>query len=653
MTHSHETTFEEFFTSGLDESISPFLTPRSRTWARNLPLRAALLSGLFLLFAYLTSFHSTDLSNLFLLGVFFLSGTPAILHTIEDLKEFEINIDILMTLAAFLSVLIGSQLEGGLLLVLFNFSHAMEDAVSKKAMGALHSLHKLAPTKATVVDESGHIYEKSVKEISVGDHILIRAGEVVPLDGTVAKGNSLVNLVHLTGESVPVSKGPNDVVQAGAMNLDGTLTVSVEKTSAESTLSRIITLIKQAQETKPRLQRFLDRFSKTYATSIITLSFAFALILPWIFHIPYIGLEGSVYRALTFLIAASPCALIIATPTAYLSSISACARSGVLMKGGVTLDALAQCSTIAFDKTGTLTTGDLTCSTLKKASGETTLTEKEALAIAAGLEQHVTHPIGIAICNKAKNENVNSIEAQSFTNVPGFGLEGEVSINGTLHKAFIGNGAFIQKQKQLSLPLSSATSTYLLIDDSVFVFEFSDTLRPRMKEIIQELSSTLSIKTVMLTGDHAESAKNVATLTGIDSFHADLRPEQKLELVEKMNEEGHLAMIGDGINDAPALARATVGISLGQIGSATAIDASDIVLLKDTMTTLPWLVRKAKKTSRIIKQNLTLALGVICLATTPALLGLIPLWLAVILHEGGTVVVGLNSLRLLKKHKVS
>lgn len=653
MTHSHDTNFEEFFTSGLEESISPFLTPTSRKWARNLPLRAALLSAFFLFIAYISSLFHKDLSNLFLVSVFFLSGTPAILNTIEDLKEFEINIDILMTLAAFLSILIGSQLEGGLLLVLFNFSGAMEDAVSKKAMGALHNLHKLSPTRATVIDAEGNTYEKSVKEVSVGTHVLIRAGEIIPLDGTVVRGNSLVNLVHLTGESIPVSKGPQDPVQAGAMNLDGTLTVAVEKTSSESTLSRIITLIRQAQEMKPRLQRFLDRFSKTYATSIISLSFAFALSLPWIFHITYIGPEGSIYRALTFLIAASPCALIIATPTAYLSAISACARSGVLMKGGITLDALAQCSAIAFDKTGTLTTGELECSRFSKVVGETPLSEKEALAIAAALERHVTHPIGIAICEKGKKEGISPIEVHSFTNVPGFGLEGEASLHGKTYTAFIGNGAFITQKKQLDLPLSDATSTYLLIEDAVYVFEFSDTIRPQMKEIVEELSSKLGVKTVMLTGDHEKSAKYVAAQTGIQEVHADLRPEQKLEIVEKMNESGHLAMIGDGINDAPALARATVGISLGQIGSATAIDASDIVLLKDTMTLLPWLVRKAKKTTSIIRQNLTLALAVICLATTPALLGLIPLWLAVILHEGGTVIVGLNSLRLLRKHKVS
>ncbi len=650
MGHAHEANFDEFFTSGQEESISPFLTPEARKWAKNLPLRSALLAGLCLFFAYLSSFHSVALSNLFLCFVFFIAGTPAIVHTIEDLKEFEINIDILMTLAAFLSVLIGSQLEGGLLLVLFNFSHAMEDAVSKKAMGALHNLHHLSPSRAVVIDETGHAYEKSVKEITIGTHILVRAGEVVPLDGTVIKGNSFVNLVHLTGESVPVSKGNGDIVQAGSMNLDGTLTINVKKTSAESTLSRIITLIKQAQETKPKLQRFLDRFSKTYATSIISLSFFFALGMPWLFHIPYIGLEGSVYRALTFLIAASPCALIIATPTAYLSAISACARSGVLTKGGVTLDALARCKTIAFDKTGTLTTGALSLARIQKVQGNEEISETVGLSIAAALEQHVTHPIAYAICQKAKEENTPRMEVEGFSNVPGFGVKGSVTVHGSLKEAFIGNGAFIAQKTAHSLPSTDATATYLLIGDTIFLFEFSDTIRPNMKEVIETLSQKSGVTPIMLTGDHYAAANHVAKALGIDVFHADLRPEQKLSLVEEINEKTDLAMIGDGINDAPALARATVGISLGQIGSATAIDASDIVLLKDSMTTLPWLVQKSRKTMSIIRQNLTLALAVICLTTTPALLGIVPLWLAVILHEGGTVLVGLNSLRLLRKH---
>ncbi len=632
--------FDEFFTSGQEESISPFLKTNSRRWAHNLSLKSSLLSAFFLLSAFIASFYRMDLSHLCLLFVYFLAGTPALLGTIEDIKNLEINIDVLMTLAAFLSFIIGSQMEGGLLLVLFAFSGAMEESVSKKAKGALINLNHLSPTTGIVVSEDGTRLERSVREIHVGDHLLVRAGEVVPLDGKVVDGSSFVNLVHLTGESVPVSKQKGDEVQAGSRNLDGTLTVEVTKTSAESTLSKIIKLINEAQGMKPKLQRFLDRFGKRYAITIIALFFFFALTLPLLLTIPFLGVEGSIYRALTFLIAASPCALIIATPTAYLSAISACARKGVLLKGGITLDAFAACRVIAFDKTGTLTTGELTCTGVEPI-GEVALSVEDAIALASALERHVTHPMAEAICQFAEKKKISPAKLSNFQSVPGFGLQAMIE---TGEGVKIGNEAFISPDKPLE---KKEMVTFLKVGSSLFRFSFSDTLRPQAKEILASLGDK-GLEIAMLTGDHEESANNVAKELGIDQVYADLRPEHKLETISKLSAEKHLAMVGDGINDAPALTRASVGISMGKIGSATAVDASDIVLLQDDLTLINWLHRKAKKTLRIVRENLTLALAVICLATTPALLGLIPLWLAVILHEGGTVLVGLNSLRLLK-----
>lgn len=637
--------FDEFFTSGLEESISPFLKKSSRKWAHNLSLKSSLLAGFFLLTAFISSFYILDLSHICLLLVYFLAGTPALLNTIEDIKNLEINIDVLMTLAAFLSFLIGSQMEGGLLLVLFAFSGAMEESVSKKAKGALINLNHLSPTVGVVIGEGGTLFQKSVREIAVGTSLLVRAGEIVPLDGIVSEGSSFVNLVHLTGESVPVSKTKGDEVQAGSRNLDGTLTINVTKTSAESTLSKIIKLIHEAQGMKPKLQRFLDKFGKRYAITIISLFFLFALTLPWVFSIPFLGIEGSVYRALTFLIAASPCALIIATPTAYLSAISACARKGILLKGGVTLDAFAGCRTIAFDKTGTLTTGKLTCTGVESI-GKVDYGEGVALGVAAALERHVTHPMAEAICSFAEQKAAAPLPLSSFQSVPGFGLQGIATIEGKEVAVKIGNEAFISPNSPLEK--RGEMVSFLKIDDSLYGFRFSDTLRPQVKEILSSLKEK-GVELAMLTGDHKMSAEAVAHKVGIDQVYADLRPEHKLEIISKLSAEKHLAMVGDGINDAPALMRASVGISMGEIGSATAVDASDIVLLQDDLTLIQWLHKKAHKTMSIVRQNLTLALGVILLATTPALLGIIPLWLAVILHEGGTVLVGLNSLRLLRK----
>ncbi len=612
--------FDEFFSSGREESISPFLTPTSRRWGKNLSLKSASCSAFFLALSFTFSFHNPSLSSLFLSFVFFLSGIPALLASLDDLKNLEINIDVLMTLAAFLAVAIDSGIEGALLLVLFELSHGLEHHVSDKARSALHNLNHIAPKFAHMVDEKGIPFEKSVREIQIDEKMVVRQGEIVPLDGKVLDGISSVNLVHLTGESLPIPKTVGDSVPAGARNLEAALILAVTRTSSDSTLARIIQLITQAQEAKPRLQRFLDRFGKHYATSIIALTFFFALALPLLFSLTY---ESAIYRALAFLIAASPCALIIATPTAYLSAISACARKGILLKGGITLDALASCSIIAFDKTGTLTTGELAC---------LTDAPDNILSIAYGLERHVVHPIATALCALAQSKKLRPAPITELKAIPGFGVEG-------LHqgqRVAIGRPEKTQEENVLA---------QLWVGDKTFLFRFTDQVRQEIPRLI----ASLPLRAVMLTGDNERNAHAVAKTLGITEVFANLRPEDKLDQVARLSQAGGLAMVGDGINDAPALARATVGISMGKVGSATAVDASDVVLLNDDLHLLSWLYIKAKKTQAIVKQNLTLALGVIFLATTPALLGLVPLWVAVLLHEGGTVLVGLNSLRLLKK----
>ena len=634
--------FDEFFASGLEESVSPFLTKKSQRWAKNLSLKSSLLGGFFLLLAFITHFFHPTLSHLFLVMTYFFAGTRALIETAHDLKNLEINIEVLMTLAAFLSVLIGSALEGGLLLVLFSISGAMEETVSKKSKSAVTKLRELAPTFAKALQDDGTTVDRSIREIEIGTKLLVRAGEIVPLDGDIVEGESYVNLVHLTGENQPVSKKVGDDVQAGARNLDGTLTISVTRTSADSTLMKIITLIHQAQEMKPKLQRFLDRFSKIYATTIIALSAFFALVLPWILHIPYLGDEGGIYRALAFLIAASPCALIIATPTAYLSAISACAKKGILLKGGITLDALAAAKKIVFDKTGTLTTGSLECLGIEPNASP------DIVAIAAGLERNANHPIATAILSYAEKQSISPAHIENFLSVPGSGLEGTWNGNNVA----IGNPSFIMQKTgnetlREKIQGTDAVIAALLVENNVYIFTFQDEVREGIDTMVADLKTRYNLESIMLTGDHKTSAETVGKTLGIDQVLSELRPEDKMETISKLAEQGHIAMVGDGVNDAPALARASVGIAMGTIGSDTAIDASDIVLLHDDLQLIGWLTKKAHQTTRIVKQNLTLALGVILLATTPALLGYIPLWLAVILHEGGTLLVGLNSLRLL------
>lgn len=637
--------FDEFFESGLEESVSPFLRPDSRKWGKNAGLKSALFAALLLVLSYVFAYavKQPELANLCLLLTYFFAGIPALISSIEDIFDLEINIDVLMTLAAFLSVLIGSGREGGLLLVLFSFSGAMEDAVRTKAKGAISALKQLAPQKAFVVQDDGTLVQRSVKDITKGTKIHVKAGEVIPLDGDVVEGASSVNLVHLTGENLPLSRVVGDTVPAGGRNLEGALTLEVTHTSSDSTLARIIQLITQAQEAKPKLQRWLDKVTNRYAMTIIALAFVFALGLPWVAHIPFVGPEGSIYRALAFLIAASPCALIIAIPIAYLSAVSCCAKQGILLKGGVILDALARCKTIAMDKTGTITTGELTCLDMT-----TNGNKEEMIALAYALERSAVHPIAHALTRYAEQEKVLPAQISDFRSVPGFGLEGVYHEQNVQ----IGNVEWLlPKMPELADEVKAIQEagdivTVLVMQKTYALFRFRDCLRPKIVDTLTALKEKWGMRLLMLTGDHRASAEAIAEEAGLTEVYADLRPEDKLEMISKTE---HLAMVGDGINDAPALARANVGISMGQGGSTTAVDASDIVLLQDNIELLEWLVRKAHQTVRIVKQNVGIAAAAIVIATGPALLGWIPLWLAVVLHEGGTVIVGLNALRLLRK----
>ena len=655
--------FDEFFGSGFEEGASPFLKPSSRKWGKDLPLKASILAAVLLAIAFGLNFvpGQGSLINLLLLFVYFFAGVPSLIDSIGDLLDLNINIDILMTLAAFSSVLIGSPMEGALLLVLFAVSGSMEEAVTHKAMGAIQELHKIAPKTAYLLDDEGQVHVRALEDIRTGQRILVRAGEIVPLDGTVVEGASDVNLVHMTGENTPVAKTVGDSVPAGGRTLEGALTIEVTHTSADSTISRIVKLITEAQEARPKLQRWFDKVSQPYATSIIGLSGLFALTLPWIADIPVLGPDGSVYRSLAFLIAASPCALIIATPIAYLSAISACARKGILLKGGIMLDALTSCRVIAFDKTGTLTTGELECLGVSSLDGSALPKEEiaEVLSVARALERNAVHPIADAVVRYAKGLGHKASKAKDFRSIPGHGLEALVPrASGEWARAVIGHPKFICSQVDASLAeairkeaaeiqKSGQVLTVLLMGNQVTFFRFRDDVRPGAKETLASLQKDGRHRVVMLTGDYHGSAARTAAHLGISDFHAELKPQDKLEHVTQLSNNDGLVMVGDGVNDAPALARATVGVAMGAIGSATAVEASDVVLLHDNLQQIEWLLRKAHATRRIIKQNLFIACMAILIATTPALLGLIPLWLAVLLHEGGTVIVGINGLRLL------
>ncbi|WP_213358304.1 cation-translocating P-type ATPase [Chlamydiifrater phoenicopteri] len=656
----------DFLDSGMSEDKSPLLSRSGRSLSKNLPLKTSLLSlstYLTALFLYVSrgffpesATHLLHLSHLFTLITFFLAGTPAIVKSFEDLAEREFNIDVLMTVAAFGSIFIGSSLEGALLLVLFSISEALGESVSEKAKSTLSSLKQLSPQTAWIFNDEGILKRKTIKSIQVGDIIHVKSGEIVPLDGVIVRGSSSINLTHLTGEKVPIFCKEGSSVPSGARNLEGSFDLRVLKTGADSTLEHIIQLVVRAQKTKPQLQQRLDKYSSVYALSIFTISLGIALLVPLLTSMPFINVEDlnncSIYRALAFLIAASPCALIIAVPIAYLSAVNSCARQGILLKGGVTLDRLLACSMVAMDKTGTLTTGQLTCLGWDF-FGEDSFKTK-FLSIVRGVEQSTTHPIAQAIESFIEKQNIPPTILEKYVTKPGEGVQ--ACVNG--EKVFVGRietaikNVAPENLAQIETLVSDAKKRgeiCSLATVGVFsaIFYCKDVLRPDAQEAVKGLADN-GLKVVMLTGDHAISAKNTANLLGIDQIYASLTPEAKLKKIETLAKSNRMMMIGDGINDAPALAKSFVGIAMGEAGNAAAIDAADIVLLNNTLSSLPKLLRKAKKTRFIVSQNITLALSIIFFVSIPASLGIIPLWLAVILHEGSTVIVGLNALRLLK-----
>lgn len=651
--------FRDFVESGGDESSSPFLLPASRKISLWMGLPRALLSSLLLAISWsLSSQESYDAFAYILLAVvYFLSGTKSLEHAFEDLLKLEINIDVLMTLAAYLCLIMGSGFEGALLLVMFDISRNMEDGVDQKARRALMSLREMAPEKASLVEEpSGQIKLRHIQDIAVGNLIEVKAGEIVPLDGELESEQASFSTAHLTGEAMPVKMEKGHWISSGSQVLDKAVFIRVQKPAHEATLTRIIRLINEAQESRPKLQRTFDELSDKYARAIITLSALFAALLPVVAPIGFWGHEGSIYRALSFLIAASPCALILAVPIAYLSALSACAKRGILLKGGSIFDSLAKCKQIAFDKTGTLTKAQPQVIQL------ITIGQVPSWALSAiyTLELQTLHPLARALIHFLKKEQPH-ISKEPLDNIQlhlGHGL------SATAHSEPLRLGSYDFALENVSPALreeakaqiqsfrekgfSVVCASFL---EGVCLFTLEDQLRPKMKEALLALSNQLKMDCWMLTGDHPDHAQKVAETLGIKHWKASLKPEDKLKSIQELVQKAPLAMVGDGVNDAPALAGATVGIAMAGVGSSAAAHAADVLLLDDNPGELPWLFEKAAKTRQIIWQNLILAALAIILASSAALLGLIPLWLAVVAHEGGTILVGLNGLRLIQNPK--
>ncbi|BBH05953.1 heavy metal atpase 1 [Prunus dulcis] len=620
------------------------------------------------------------MQNAFILIAFPLVGVSAALDALTDISGGKVNIHVLMALAAFASVFMGMHWKEA------------EEYFTSRSMIDVKELKENYPDFALVLDindeelpnTSNLAYKQvPVHDLQVGSFILVGAGESVPVDCEVFQGNATITIEHLTGEIKPLETTVGDRVPGGARNLDGRIIVKATKTWKESTLSRIVQLTEEAQLNKPKLQRWLDQFGEQYSKVVVVLSAAIALLGPFLFKWPFIGTSacrGSVYRALGLMVAASPCALAVA-PLAYATAISSCAKKGILLKGGHVLDALASCHTIAFDKTGTLTTGGLAFKAIEPIYGHgmrnnisdfssccAPSCEKEALAVAAAMEKGTTHPIGRAVVDHSEGKDLPTVSVESFEYFPGRGLI--ATLNGIelgtggdkLLKASLGSVDFITslcRSEDASKKIKEAVnaSSYgtefvraaLSVNEKVTLIHLEDRPRPGVSDVIEELRDEAKLRVMMLTGDHESSAWRVANAVGINEVYSSLKPEDKLSHVKDVSRDmgGGLIMVGEGINDAPALAAATVGIVLAQRASATATAVADVLLLRDNISVVPFCIAKSRQTTSLVKQSVGLALSCIVLASLPSVLGFLPLWLTVLLHEGGTLVVCLNSIRAL------
>ncbi len=635
------------------------------TWWQRNHLWVATIGCWIFTIAGIVGLHLFDLSTSATNGLFILAylfgGTLSAITALKLLAKREVSIDLLMVLAAIGAAIVGHWEEGAILFGLFSLSGALEDYALGRTRRAVRALMDLTPEEATLLAADGSQTVVPVDRLQVGDLVLIRPGERIPADGAVAEGESSVDQAPITGESIPVSKHLGDEVYAGTINSTGSLQVRVSRISRESTLSRIVAVVEQAQDQKSRTQRFTDRFEGRYAIAVIIGSIvAF-------FGFMYLGGEtrsDAFYRAITLLVVASPCALVISTPASTLSGLANAARNGILFKGSGYLEDLGQVDTIAFDKTGTLTLGQPSVTDVVDLG--TGWSEAELIRLVAAAENRSEHHIGEAMTAYATEHGYPIEPVQQFDSMPGKGIvakvDGAMVAVGNAY-LFADLGVDTAQAEAVAERLRAHGKTAVLAGDGAAVrgvIALADTLRPNARSVVQQLTHLGIKRTAILTGDHQAVARSIADSLGITEFYGDLLPEQKLDVIRQM-ETGtidgtgrtvaRVAMVGDGVNDAPALATATVGIAMGGAGTDVALETAGVVLVADDLTKLPYAVSLSRRTRRIILQNLGFSLAVILTLVTLVLTVGIPLPVGVIGHEGSTIIVVLNGLRLLRTPK--
>ncbi len=604
-----------------------------------------------------------------------IAGYPVAVSAVRALRvNREITINLLMTIAAVGAVVIGAYTEAGLVMVLFALSEALEGYTAARARDAIGSLGTLAPTEATALRD-GVETRIPVVVLRVGDHIVVRPGERLAMDGRVLSGASAVDQAPITGESRLVDKAPGDEVFAGSVNGHGALEVEVTRLAADNTISRMIQLVAEAQERRAPAQRFVDRFARIYTPLVVGIALLVAVVPPLAFDAPFWnpapGVQGWLYRALALLVVACPCALVISTPVTLISAISNGARHGVLFKGGAFLEELSRVRAIAFDKTGTITRGEPVVVAVHAADCESATCGQSSslvarrssfvcppcddlLALAAAVERRSEHPLAGAVLAAADARGVGDRYASAdVTALTGRGITGRVdgrAVTVGSHAHFEDDATHDPFHAHIATADAAGLTTMLVSDDDAYrgYIALADTPRDGSSEALVELAQLGVSPLVMLTGDHAATAAHVAAQVGLTDVRAGLLPADKVAAVEALRATyGHVAMVGDGINDTPALAAANVGLALGR--TAQALETADVVLLGDDLRQLPFAVRLARAAMRTVRFNVAFSIAVKLVFFVLVLLGSGSMWLAVLADVGTSILVTLNGMRLLRR----
>ncbi|MEF3276036.1 MAG: cadmium-translocating P-type ATPase [Chloroflexus sp.] len=583
------------------------------------------------------------------LVTYFFGGFYAVRTIIEALRHWTIEVDLLMVLAALGAGYLGDFTEGAILLFLFSLSNVLQAYALRRTRQAITALMELRPDRVVVRRDAQEL-ELAVEEVQVGDVVVLRPGDRVPLDGVIERGSGTFDESALTGESMPVHKGPGMPVLAGALNQTGAIEMRVTKPASESTLARIVAMVSEAQARKARSQSFLKYFEQRYAIGVIVAVALFILFVPLLTGAAFADVF---YRGMVLLTVASPCALVISVPASLLSAIAAGARHGVLFKGGIYLEELSKVRVIAFDKTGTLTFGKPTLTDLVPEAG---ISEQELLAVVARAEQPSEHPIARAIRQAAEERGMTIAPPEQFAAVTGMGVRASWDGCETLvgsPRLFAEAGVLVPAEllARADELIAQGRGSVLLVrrgQQWLGLVAVMDRERPDAAQQIAELRAAGIERIVMLTGDNSQAAEAMARRLGIDEVHAGLLPADKLCIIEQLRQRyGTVAMVGDGVNDAPALAAATVGIAMGAAGTDAALETADLVLMRDDLSAISYALRLSRHTQRVVWQNITFALAVVVVLVLATLSVGVPLPIGVVGHEGSTIIVVLNGLRLL------